>query len=60
MNSRENAVESNKNSILIRHGETLKYSQGRKIRTKKIHRDTSSRKEGWQVSLKINKKHLFL
>ena len=59
MKRKENFVESNKNSILIRHGETLKYSQGRRIRTKKNHRDKSSRKEGWKASLKIHKKHTF-
>jgi len=48
-----------KDSILIKHAETLKYSEGRRIRTKTVHRDRFTRKKGWKANLHLHKKHLF-
>ena len=56
---RNNFVENNKDSILIKHAETLKYSEGRRIRTKTVHRDRSLRKKGWKANLHLHKEHLF-
>ena len=56
---RDNFVENNKNSTIVRHAETLKHSQGRRIRTRNVLRDRSTKKEGWKASLKLHKKHLF-
>ena len=56
---RNNFVENNKDSILIKHSETLKYSEGRRIRTKTVHRDRSLRRKGWKANLHLHKEHLF-
>ena len=56
---RDNFVENNKNSTIVRHAETLKHSQGRRIRTRNVLRDRSAKKEGWKAALKLHKKHLF-
>ena len=57
---RDNFVENNKDSILIKHSETLKYSEGRRIRTRTTHRDRSLRKQGWKSKLHLHREHLFL
>ena len=56
---RNNFIENNKDSILIKHAETLKYSEGRRIRTKITHRDRSLRKKGWKSNLHLHKEHPF-
>jgi len=56
---RNNFIENNKDSILIKHAETLKYSEGRRIRIKTVHRDRSTRKKGWKANLHLHKEHLF-
>ncbi len=57
---RSNFVERNKNSALIRYGETLKYSQGRRIRIKNNHTDRSvKQKKTWKGKLHLHKPHLF-
>ena len=48
---RDNFIQKNKSSPLIRHGETLKYSQGRRIRIKRIHKDRSLRHKGCKSKL---------
>ena len=57
---RNNFVERNKNSTLIKYGETLKHSQGRRIRVKNIHVDRSVKwKNSWKGNLHLHKPHLF-
>ena len=56
---RDNFIESNKHSILLKHAETLKYSEGRRIRTRTNHRDRSLRKLGWKANLHQHKEHHF-
>ena len=57
---RNNFVERNKNYTLIKYGETLKHSQGRRIRVKNIHVDRSvKRKNSWKGKLHLHKPHLF-
>jgi len=59
-NRRNNFVEKNKKSMLIRYGETLKYSQGRRIRTKRKHIDRSvKQKNTWKSKLHEHKPHIF-
>ena len=57
---RNNFLENNKDSILIKHSETLKYSEGRRIRVKNLHKDRSLRKTGWKADLHRHKEHKFL
>ena len=57
---RSNFVDRNKNSALIRYGESLKYSQGRRIRIKNNHTDRSVKhKTTWKGKLHLHKPHLF-
>ena len=57
---RNNFVERNKNSTLIKYGETLKHSQGRRIRVKQTHVDRSIKmKNSWKGKLHLHKPHLF-
>ena len=57
---RNNFVERNKDSTLIKYGETLKHSQGRRIRVKNTHVDRSvRRKNSWKGNLHLHKPHLF-
>ena len=56
---RDNFVNKNKSSPLIRHGETLKYTQGRRIRIKRIHKDRSLRHKGWKTRLHEHREHQF-
>ena len=56
---RNNFVENNKDSILPKHSETLKYSEGRRIRTRIVHRDRSLQKQGWKSNLHLHREHNF-
>ena len=56
---RNNFIENNKDSVIIKHSETLKYSEGRRIRVKNTHRDRSLRKTGWKTKLHLHKEHKF-
>ena len=56
---RHNFMENNKDSILIKHAETLKYSEGRRIRVRNTHRDRALRKIGWKTNLHLHKEHKF-
>lgn len=56
---RDNFIQRNKSSPLIRHGETLKNSQGRRIRIKRIHKDRSLRHKGWKSKLHEHRDHTF-
>ena len=56
---RNNFVKKNSNSTIIRHGETLTFSQGRRIRVKTTHRDRSVGKNSWKTPLHNHKPHLF-
>lgn len=58
MRIRDNFVEKNKDSILIKHSETLKYSEGRRIRTRNIHRDRSLQKTRMESDLHIHREHI--
>ena len=53
---RDNFVENNRNSLLIKHSETLKYSEWR-IRTRTVHRDRSLQKQGWKSNLHLHWDH---
>ena len=59
MRIRDNFAEKNKDSILIKHSETLKYSEGRRIRTRNIHRDRSLQKIRMESDLHIHREHIF-
>ena len=52
-------MENNKDSILIKHAETLKYSEGRRIRVRNTHRDRALRKTGWKTNLHLHREHKF-
>ena len=56
---RDNFVETNKACAIIRHSETLKHSQGRRIRIKKHHKDRSVRNKGWKTVLHEHREHIF-
>ena len=57
---RDNFIQKNKSSTVLRHGETLTYSQGRRICVKITHSDRSSRTNSWKHTLRIHKPNLFL
>ena len=52
---RHNFMENNKESIMIKHAETLKYSEGRRIRVRNTHREKALRKTGWKNNLHLHK-----
>ena len=56
---RNNFIQKNNPSVIIKHGETITYSQSRRIRVKTIHRDRSVQKNSWKTPLHIHKSHLF-
>jgi len=56
---RHNFMENNKDSILIKHAETLIYSEWRRIRVRNTHRDRALRKLGWKTNLHLHKEHKF-
>jgi len=56
---RKNFIKRNYESEIIRHTETTKYSQGRRLRVRQTHRDRGSRKEGWKAKLQEHKKVIF-
>ena len=57
---REKFLERNSNSILLRHGESTTFSQGRRIRVRMTHRDRSVKTVGWKSSLTIHQPNTFL
>ena len=56
---RASFILKNADSPLIRHGETSVYSSGRRIRTKRLHKDRHTHKAGWKTKLKLHKPHIF-
>ena len=57
---RESFLERNSNSTLLRHGESTTFSQGRRIRVRKIHRDKSAKTVAWKSHLTIHQPNTFL
>ena len=56
---RASFILKNADSPLIRQGETSVYSSGRRIRTKRLHKDRHVHKAGWKTPLKLHKPHIF-
>ena len=56
---RDKFVSKNKDSMVIRHAEMLKYSKGRRMRIRTIYRDRGLRKTGWKSTLHLHKEHIF-
>ena len=56
---RENFIVANKDSIIIKHAESLKNSEGRRIRTRNNYRDRHLRKLGWKANLHKHREHHF-
>ena len=57
---RDNFLERNSNSTLLRHGESTTFSQGRHLRVRTIHRDISAKTVGWKSQLTIHQPNTFL
>ena len=60
VNRRDNFLERNSNSTLLRHGESTTFSQGRRLRVRTIHRDRSAKTIGWKSKLTIHQPNTFL
>ena len=57
---RDNFLERNSNSTLLRHGESTTFSQGICLRVRVNHRDRSAKTIGWKSQLTIHQPNIFL